>query len=249
MSITGSIITAVAVGSATVFLIAYRNYRNYVALGPHGLPDNFWGWYKQLKLSRMARSDTTIPAPYDINQVKAAHGPNATTSYLTKPLHTRSGSRPQVPGFAAPQRQVTATASDEMKAQMNAYLESLVQTNENILQSELSVLEGPVPAVQMNGSVSRPAYLNSTRGEMIHVHPSDGSTHVVLSLEDSKTAIERGWGQRHRLAGSLLVWGYTLIYAPRDEEELETWRHIVCAAARYCSAERSEIREPLGGAY
>ncbi|OAQ59543.1 phospholipase/carboxylesterase [Pochonia chlamydosporia 170] len=236
---------AAAVACATIFLVAYRDYRAYVALGPHGLPDNFWGWYKQLKMSRIARKDITVPAPYDLKAVKDTAGPNATTSYLTKPLERRSGQRPTVPNFTAPQRQITATASTEMKLLMNQYIESLVKSNDDTLQLQLSHLEGPVPALQLKDGINRPPYLNPTRGELAHVHPPDGSTHLVLSLEDSKTVIERGWGQRHRLSGSLIGWGYTLVYAPRDQEEFRTWKNIVYAAACYCCAEISDIKEPL----
>ncbi|KZZ91149.1 hypothetical protein AAL_06890 [Moelleriella libera RCEF 2490] len=246
MTGTGTYVaTAATVVGASLLLVAYRDYRAYVALGPHGLPDTFWGWYKQLKLSRKARKDTTVPAPYQLDQVKESAGPNGTKSYLNKlQLPQRTGPRPKIPGFTAPQRQTSAVATADMKEQMNAYLRRLVARNPDALQSELSVLEGPVPAVQLKQGIERPPYLRVTRGEMIHVHPPDGSTHVVLSLTDSRSVIEQGWGQRHRLSGGLLGWGYTFIYAPRDQGELEVWKNIVCAAARYCCAEITEIGTP-----
>ncbi|KAK2616413.1 hypothetical protein QQS21_000655 [Conoideocrella luteorostrata] len=234
---------AAAVGLAAL-IIAYRDYRAYVALGSHGLPDNFWGWKKQLMMTLMARKDTTVAAPYDIEGVKENYGPNATTSYFNTALEQRPGSRPQIPGFVAPQRQVTATASAKMKEQMFSYLKELTSENSSTLQSELSVLEGPVPAVQLKKGLDLPKYLEVTRGEMIHVHPADGSTHLILSLEDSRSVIERGWGQRHRLSGRWLGWGYTLVYAPRNQDEFELWKNVTCAAARYCCAEISEIRAP-----
>lgn len=236
------ILTAGAVASATVLIVAYRDYSAYVAMGPHGLPDTFWGWYKQLKMARRARKDTTVPAPYDLKTVADAHGPHATESFFKSPLQPRRGTRPTIPGFAAPQRQITATAEPEMKKRMYAYLDEFVGCNKTTLQSELSVLEGPVPAVQLKNGLDRPKFLNPTRGEMVHVHPPDGSTHMVLSLADSKDVIEKGWGQRHRLSGGLLGWGYTLIYAPRNDEEFDIWKKIVAGAASYCCADIAEIR-------
>lgn len=240
---TSIIATTAAVATATALIVAYNDYRAYVKMGPHGLPDNFWGWYKQLKMARRGRKDTTVPAPYDMKQVSETYGPHATESFFTSPVQPRKGSRPKIPGFAAPQRQVTETATEEMKSCMFAYLSEFVGANSTYLQSELSVLEGPVPAVQLLQGLEIPPVLKITRGEITHVHPPDGSTHMILSLADSKTVIEKGWGQRHRLSGTILGWGYTLIYAPRNEKEFEIWKGIVSAAARHCCADIGPIRE------
>ncbi|KAL2205468.1 phospholipase/carboxylesterase [Sarocladium strictum] len=240
----------VGTASSTLVLVAYRDYRAYVALGPHGLPDTFWGWYLQLKLSRKARKDIITPAPYDIDAVKAEMGPNATRRYLPTTekgtsIPPRMGPRPHIPGFVAPQRQTTAQASPNTKAQMTSFLSHLVQENSTILQFENSELEGPVPAVQLRQSVGkRPEYLTQTKGEMAHIHPIDGSTHLVLSLRDSEDVIQRGWGQRHRLSGTLVGWSYTLVYAPRDEEELEVWKGIVVASVKYCCGEIASVKMP-----
>ncbi|UNI24939.1 hypothetical protein JDV02_010654 [Purpureocillium takamizusanense] len=251
MSTAGGYATAlVAAASATLLLVAYRDYRAYIALGPHGLPDTLWGWYTQLKLSRYARKDTTVPAPYDIEAEKERYGPHATESFLqdsSSLRQLRRGVRPTIPGFVAPQRQLSALASPEMKEQMNDFLRALVAANPAVLQHELSVLEGLVPAVQLKshlGVAARPVFLKATKGEMIHVHPPDGSTHLTLSLADSRSVIEQGWGQRHRLSGGLLGWGYTLVYAPRDEREFDVWKGLVWAAARYCCAGIQELKHP-----
>ncbi|KAL5416408.1 hypothetical protein PMIN04_008181 [Paraphaeosphaeria minitans] len=57
--------------------IAYHDYRHYCSLGPHGLPPTFWGWYTQLKMTRIARKDVTVPAPYDIDIVAGPHDKRA----------------------------------------------------------------------------------------------------------------------------------------------------------------------------
>lgn len=224
-------------------VMAYRDYRAYVALGPHGLPDTFWGWYTQLRMSAQARKDTGVPAPYDLEDVGGAYDRE---SFLGRTAMgglrwRRPGNRaPQVPGFVAPQRQVTDVASTEMKRAMFAYLDALVAANGRALQTQTSVLEGPVPAVGLSKQVreqDRPGVLGSTRGEMCHIHPPDGSTHVVLSLTDQKTVIELGWGRRHRLSGGgRLPWNYTFVYAPRDHDELAVWQGIVQAGATFCCA-------------
>jgi hypothetical protein len=228
-------------------VIAYRDYRAYTALGPHGLPDTFWGWYAQLRMTTKARKDTTVPAPYNLDAVA---GPHDSESFLPNTaaggLSWRRGQAPQVPGFVAPQRQVTDMASAGMKRAMFVYLDALVSANDRMLQTQTSVLEGPVPALGLKEEVSaqdRPEVLRSTRGEMCHIHPPDGSTHLIMSLRDQKKVIELGWGRRHRLSGGgRLPWNYTFIYAPRDDDELAAWKSIVQAGAGFCCAGLARIR-------
>lgn len=236
---------AVVLGAA---VIAYRDYRAYTALGPHGLPDTFWGWYTQLRMSLNSRKDTTVPAPYDLETVA---GPHDRDSFLPKTaaggLSWRPGNQaPQVPGFVAPQRQVTDTASTKMKKAMSAYLDALVAANNGALQTQTSVLEGPVPAMGLSvevGEQDRPEVLRVTRGELCHIHPPDGSTHLIMSLTDQKRVIELGWGRRHRLSGGgRLPWNYTFIYAPRNDEELAVWKSIVQAGATFCCAGFARIQ-------
>lgn len=240
--------TAVVLGAVA---IAYCDYRSYVALGPHGLPDTFEGWVKQLKMSTKARKDTSVPEPYDLSSVA---GPHDRTSFLPKThsgaLSWRTGNKPTVPGFVAPQRQTTEQASDATKKAMFAFLDALVAANPETLQTQTSVLEGPVPAMGVKGFAemmdgSKPEVLKRTRGEMCHIHPPDGSTHLQLSLADQKRVIELGWARRHRLSGGVMLpWNYTFIYAPRNEGEMETWKIIVCAAAKFCCADIGEIQAP-----
>jgi hypothetical protein len=239
-----TIITAGVAALASLLVVAYQDYRGYVSLGPHGLPDNWYGWYRQLSMVVRARKDTTVPAPYDMNKVAEADGPNSLATFLIRPLKPRAGSRPDVCKYVVPQRQLTDQGSPAVKAEMNAYLDALVESNPIVFQRENSYLEGPVPAVQLRPEITKPNPLKSTRGEFIHVHPPDGSTHLVLSLADSVNVIEQGWGQRHRLSGVLLGWGYTLIYAPRNAQEMDVWRGIVDAAAKFCGADIAEIRLP-----
>ncbi|ROV95212.1 hypothetical protein VMCG_08548 [Cytospora schulzeri] len=234
-------------------IIAYLDYRAYVALGPHGLPDTFWGWHKQLRMSLKSRKDTTIPAPYDLDSVA---GPHDREIFLPKTaaegLSWRPGNKaPHVPGFVAPQRQTDDIASGRTKKAMFGYLDALVAANPGALQTQTSVLEGPVPAVRMKGfesmpEASRPQVLARTRGEMCHIHPPDGSTHLLLSLADQKSVIELGWGRRHRLSGGgMLPWNYTFIYAPRNEEEMAVWKRVVVAGARFCCADVAEIQSAV----
>lgn len=245
--------SAVLLGAA---FLAYQDYCAYVALGPHGLPANGWGWRRQLRLSLVARRDTTVPAPYNLGKEADTHDK---TQFLPQShnegLSWRPGNKaPVVPGFTAPQRQTTDVASEATKKAMHAYLDELVAVNSQMLLGTLSQFEGPVPAIAvkeiLEGDKKKELYgkaIQWTRGEMLHVHPPDGSTHLVLALADQKTVIELGWGARHRLSGTrYLPWNYTFVYAPRNEEELKVWKKIVNAAAKFCCAGVTAIEVPHG---
>ncbi len=58
--------------------------------------------------------------------------------------------------------------------------------------------------------------------------------HVALSLKDAKTTIEAGWGEPHLLAGkSFVPFGLVLVYAPRDEGEIEVALRILMASFEF----------------
>jgi hypothetical protein len=238
------IITATTIVISTMAILAYRDYNAYISMGPHGLPDTLSGWITQLKLTRLARKDVLIPAPYSL---EAITGPHDTETYLPLPdLSKRPGPLPDIPNFVAPQRQLTDQASPRMKNEMTTFLDALVAVNPHVFQRQASVIEGFAEAMAWKeGSEStRPDLLTRTRGEICHIHPPDGSTHLVVSLADQKRIIELGWGRRHRLSGSVVPWNYTFVYAPRDAEELEVWKKIVVAGARFCCASQGEVRAP-----
>jgi hypothetical protein len=65
--------------------------------------------------------------------------------------------------------------------------------------------------------------------ELAHVHPADNSLHVYVSPLDAKTVMKRGWGQRFPVTW-LAPPSWIMVYAPRNEEEVEIVREIVRAA-------------------
>ena len=118
---------------------------------------------------------------------------------------------------------------------LNAKQASLVSGNESLLERKPSVLEGPqAMAVFSRESTAlnhKTPWLSPH--EICHVHDSEGSMHAILSWSDAKTVVTNGWGERHRLSGAGFPLGYTMLYAPRNEEEVETLGKIVKAAIRY----------------
>ena len=67
--------------------------------------------------------------------------------------------------------------------------------------------------------------------EIAHLHGSEGSLHVTLDAADVAKVLERGWGERHPLAGRWLRSGFTMVYAPRSEDEVAAVMEIVRAGA------------------
>ena len=63
--------------------------------------------------------------------------------------------------------------------------------------------------------------------EFAHLHPlADGSLHMTLPPEIAQEAYEKGWGEPHPRSGT------PLIFAPRDEHELEiVWQLLQASYA------------------
>ncbi|MCJ1443407.1 MAG: hypothetical protein MMC23_003905 [Stictis urceolatum] len=81
---------------------------------------------------------------------------------------------------------------------------------------------------------------NSTCGtppEIAHLHGSDGSLHMTLHPSDAKLVIENGWGERHPLAGrgTWVPKGFMMIYAPRNQQELDAVVDIMRAGCWWVS--------------
>jgi hypothetical protein len=71
------------------------------------------------------------------------------------------------------------------------------------------------------------------KGEVAHVHEIDGSAHVFLRNDaDCREVLEKGWGERHGLAGVLLPKGFLMLYAPSDEEEAAVVKRVLERAVR-----------------
>lgn len=90
------------------------------------------------------------------------------------------------------------------------------------------------------GLFSRRPAVRTCQGEIVHLHASDGSMHVVLHPSDAKVVLDAGWGERHPLAGVFkkyftpqLPVGFLMLYAPQNEEEVGIILDIIAAAAAY----------------
>lgn len=75
--------------------------------------------------------------------------------------------------------------------------------------------------------------------EFAHIHPlPDGSLHAALPPETAEEAVEKGWAEQHPVARLGYIPGnVVMIYAPRDEQELEIVLGLVEESRRYAAGD------------
>jgi hypothetical protein len=66
--------------------------------------------------------------------------------------------------------------------------------------------------------------------------------HISLSPLDAKLIIEKGWGERFGLSGTIVPVTYVMIYAPRlgdkEEEDCKVVERILRAGMRFMLGEK-----------
>lgn len=76
--------------------------------------------------------------------------------------------------------------------------------------------------------------------EFAHIHGGEGSVHLILAPLDASLLIDKGWAVRFPMAGGPGTWGYAqgrvLVYAPRDDKEMEVVMKFVQAGWEYLTA-------------
>jgi hypothetical protein len=233
---------------------AMESYQTYLAVGPGGMPYNIFGWMLQGITQLVARHDVRDHRPFSDPKFRASLGEHGAKSFLSRyNLPERTGDRPVVPGFVAPQRQMSdrGPRNAEMRDRLMAYQEKIAQANPLLVFVDISRLEGtgsPSDHAALWFAVHRdrafPPYLKKTKGEFAHVHP-EATMHVTLSLPDAEEVVKKGWGERHPLSGVRGFWPitYVMLYAPRDDSELEICKKIVDASVRFVCCGGPEVQK------
>jgi hypothetical protein len=176
----------------------HADYLSYLSLGAGGLPHNLVGWLISNFCGLFARETLSTG-------IYSGGGESALQ------LPPRRGPRPTLGRHSIPQRQTTQLGS---AAVLNSALAALCAATPSTLGTSRLEWHGLALFVRAEGTP------NALEGEVVHVHDIDGSAHVFLGNDaDCREVLEKGWGERHGLAGVLLPKGFLLVYAPRDEEE------------------------------
>ncbi|KAF4959846.1 hypothetical protein FGADI_1349 [Fusarium gaditjirri] len=219
-----------------VFRIAAEDYRGYLALGPGGPPHNLIGWIVQILLKPL-KKEPFHTSCYDEKAGEKA-GPNGHVAFLSeRDVPAREAPRPIIGKWTAPSRQLTDMAKQSLIERYQSFLSSLASSSSSKLKIATSLAERHGPALFVASDKPSHPIAKRTRGEVGHMHGSDGSMHVNLAPKDAKLVLERGWGQRHPLSGTVLYLGNVMVYAPRNEDELEIVKSIMRAGAKFMLGE------------
>ena len=244
--------TLFVVGFVTIAGIAYRDYSAWYALGEGGIPHNILGWSLQCIARLLCSRDVKSTSCYDRYF-------SDEESFLDAKLLAREGKAPKTGLWAAPHRQLEGTASEVLKKvrivckrrqkdyiilhtdyhflkSVQDILTELATSNSHLLVTGPSTIEGAVPALFIAPTTDSPQHQCFPRSprEVCHIHTTEGSLHALISPTDAKLVIERGWGERHGLSGKLgIPLNFIMIFASRNEMEVEIIERIIWAAARY----------------
>ncbi|KAI9171546.1 hypothetical protein HJFPF1_01032 [Paramyrothecium foliicola] len=223
----------------TVLLIQ-NDYRNYLGLGPGGTPSTFRGYLRITWLKVWA-----LRNPYKPPKAEPTLNPPVGI-FDRQSLPYRAGPRPCVVGIA-PQRQIDQPGSYHCYQAVRHAMESLGRKSPEKFSTERSCIEKHGLAL-----FARHPIQTRCQGEICHVHDSEYSMHMALHPDDIEEVLNKGWGQRHPLGWS---WRgitmpvsphFVMIYAPRDEQELQTICRIIQAAVWYTLAEDISVGTFIG---
>ncbi|KAI9645019.1 hypothetical protein NHQ30_007057 [Ciborinia camelliae] len=245
-------LTCTIIAFAPIPWVVYNDYHNFISLGPGGTPSTLFGYLRITYLRIFALSDPYSPP-------KLSDDIYPTIGYIQRArphLPIRNGPRPKVAGIA-PQRQISQYGSRAMYNLIRISLSNLAHRHPEILKAGISCFEKRGLALFSLDPIN-----TTCQGEICHVHHSDNSFHMNLHPNDAKVILEKGWGERHPMAGastprivsnflsylpnSLSTWlsprvvpeQFVIIYAPRNKDELQVVCHIIEAAAFWVSGEQ-----------
>ncbi len=150
----------------------------------------------------------------------------------TLALPKREGTRPKT-HYALPHHQIDQIPSAEI---YESLLERFVKTPNTTHGKSLISVPG-AQALFLSQECLCNADVATAGREFAHVHPPhDGSFHMFLSLGDCLHVLEQGWGELHPLAAKgEIPLSAVMIYAPRNEAEIDIVLEVTRAALTYAS--------------
>lgn len=156
----------------------------------------------------------------------------------------RPGSPPNIVRWTLPQRQLTQPITKGALEELSNLMQTFATTSpySEYIETRPSKTEGGTgPAIYVKPDVKTiNPVAHKIFYEVAHVHPKENSLHVYVSPTDAKTVVSRGWGQRFPVTW-LAPPSWIMVYAPRDETELEVIKEIVRAAI--CHAVGMEVSD------
>ena len=222
-------LTLIACSSAIVAITWWitRDFARWKSLGPGGLPHSLAGWLAMSFLRLLKRDGR------DAKRLVSTVASDE-RSYLGTMVR-RQGSRPLVAPYPIPHRQLSDTVSSENLDRLVNLFDQEVEKNKDTVHYAQSFFEKHHDAITLKHPECGHVHALVSHGEIAHIHPSDGSMHMILSACDAKTVLDSHWGELHSLAGlfNRLPTSYTFVYAPRNEADLEAIQRILSASVTF----------------
>ncbi|KAM0332265.1 hypothetical protein ACHAQA_002541 [Verticillium albo-atrum] len=233
-----------------ILLLIHNDYNNFIGLGPGGTPATFQGYARIAWLRLWVLRDPFTPPDPDPTpgrlpsrgRLLIGGGTSSSSSSAQTPLPYRPGPRPVVAGIA-PQRQLDQHGAKPQYRALRRTLEHLALARPARFGTARSCLEK-----HGLGLFARHPVNVTCNGEVCHVHDSEHSLHMTLHPDDIAEVLLKGWGQRHPLARKGCWFGampvpeeFLMVYAPRDDQELQIVCRIIEAAIWYVTAETEQI--------
>ncbi|EAQ93407.1 hypothetical protein CHGG_01642 [Chaetomium globosum CBS 148.51] len=214
-------------------LLIHNDYLNFLKLGPGGTPPTPSGYARLTWYRLFTLRDPFSAPPVDPSQKPAAG--------ILSQLPYRPGPRPVVAGLA-PQRQLNQHGAIPSSNRLRAAIQAVTQRLPGDFVTATSCLEKHGFALFARHPVNV-----CGNGEVCHIHTSDRSMHLNLHPDDIREVLEKGWGQRHPMAWEGWVRSpvprtFTMIYAPRDENDLKIVCGIIEAAIWYTTARKVDVQ-------
>jgi hypothetical protein len=200
---TAALAAVVAGGLAGTW--ARRDYRAWLTLGEGGLPANPKGWLITSCL-RLRKADPITTKVYD-----AQVGTLGALAHVG-PLPRRRGPRPTIAPWPIPHRQLDQFSGPEIRAALDGVFEDALGRHADAVHSKLSRFEKHNLAVTLRNPAAGHADAQLSEGETAHIHPHDGSMHMIFSTADAASVLDAAWGERHPLAGVLPELPNTYVY-------------------------------------
>ncbi|MGZ8556930.1 MAG: luciferase domain-containing protein [Chitinophagaceae bacterium] len=180
---------------------------------------------------------------YRVNFFRVIHFTNANLSFyagdkrVSVTDNCREGQKPTIAPFAVPHRQMNQHNDTVIRNLQKKIFDAQVADVYYNLVYKMIYLERNSAGIFLKDSAAGNAsVVPISHAEVGHIHPTDGSMHIILSPSDTKAIIEKGWGELHGLAGQdRAAKTYMMIYAPRNEMELVITKSILEAAVKYAS--------------
>lgn len=221
--------TTVALSLSLLWVIT--DFHAWKAFGTGGTPPTWAGYWRMTKLrfNRLllfGKDNLTDPTPLSTS------GP----AYLdAAKIEPREGERPKLMSRTMPQRQVPyakGTVDAGIEDQILKLIPGIVAKHPDLLELRPSKTEGgstdAIYAKQSLATLNEKAKGTGMLGsEIAHAHPREGSLHVWLTQRDARTVVEKGYGERFPLV--FIDKGWTMVYAPRTQKEVDVVELIIKA--------------------